>query len=189
MEKGVILIAGISLFLMLLFLVGVGPVITGNVIKNPSEVSLADFPYPFIKNNAYNQLTIVVPENPSKEEAQAALAIADIVRQSRDFNPPILSVKKDTHKGNRILVGMPCKNPEMQKKLGTNACDVNLPEAKGMLSLTHEKYGLTLIVTGSDARGLQNAAAVLANADFYPLAGEKILVEGSGKALSLSIEE
>ncbi|GEM_PF-2094224 len=172
MEKGVqIFVVSMSVFLIMLFLVGIGPAITGNVVKNSADVTLADFPYPFLKNQVYDSI-LVIPDAPSAVENNAAGWVSLTLQESRSFPPPVVALSKVSGSVMHRIVVADCSITQLP------AC-ARVGNDEGLLVLQQSDSGLTLFVTGN-GNGVAKAATVLHLANLYPLSGQNVLVQGAG---------
>ena len=174
-----IMAVSIAIFLAILFLSTIGSFYTGFVILSQSDITLENYPYPFIKNNVYNGLYIVLPTNYNSEEQEAALLIANSLKGTQPVNPNIIT-ENNLPKGNHnlILIGDPCNNKLIAEELNTNRCSLGLNSGEGLLELVNHERTSTLIVSGVDD-GLEKAAKVIAKYNYYPLKGKNIVVKGS----------
>ena len=179
MDKKVVMLS-ITAFLAVLFLTTIGSSITGYSTINQAQTTLKDFPYPFIKNNAYNGLYIVTPDNSNAEEQAAALKIAQHLKTTQPLLPKIVTIST-LPKGeyNLILIGNPCNNELIAKELNNNRCSLGLNTGEGLIQLVSHRRTSSLIVSGD----VEKASRVLAS-NYYPLIGTNIIVKG-GKSLSL----
>src|SRR3989344_9541609 len=102
---------GVFLVLALVFISTFGSLYTGNVVYTGDKITLANYPYPFIKNNNYNSLYIVLPNSYTLDEYQAANDVANGLKLAMPLPPEIVtesSLPEGTN--NLILVGDPCTN-------------------------------------------------------------------------------
>jgi len=194
MKKYVIM--GISLFLATLFLATIGNLYTGySAYKVDGTYTLEDYPTPFIKNNIYNGLKIVLPIRFSTDELNAANKLAYSLQKGRPLPPDVVLPVKygqfkylskwDEENGNLILIGDACTNDVIRKYLnGLKGCTFGLHNNQGYINLIREKtrYGTTrqlLILSGYTLKDLNNAVEVMANYEAYPLKGNTVIVSGN----------
>jgi hypothetical protein len=164
--------------MLVLFLLLLGNVFTGMTVKDINSLTLKDYPAPFIKNNAPNNLYIIIPSSASDLEKDSALKIA----QSLDINPPIhteIITDKEVPKGlvNLILVGSPCNNEQIAKELEINKC--NPWSESGFIKLINKGKTSMLIISGD----LKKSTKVITHPNFYPLRGNEILIKGEENLL------
>lgn len=186
--KSKFLVVFILVVLAVFFLSTVGNSIVGYSILNPSQATFKEYPYPFIKGLSYNSLSIVIAENPTLIEIEAANKIAKSLKETKTLMPEIVKPSQlSENKNNLILIGDACTNELISYALNTNKCTLNLKKGQGLLKLISGKSA-KLIVSGYDLESLNKAASVLANYDLFPLSGTEIVVEGnSNNLLSLSL--
>ncbi len=172
-----IIALAIAVFMAVLFLSTIGSFYTGNAVLDTSKITLADYPYPFVKNNVYNDLYIVIPSSNNAAEYSAAVNVANSLKTTQPIYPRIVTLEnlpKEEH--NLILVGNPCNNFLITEELETTDCNLNLKQKEGLLKLiNYESYSI-LIVSGYDHESLNKAALVLANYNNYPLRGNEVVV-------------
>src|SRR3989344_4452635 len=80
----------ISLALALLFVSTIGSMYTGYSVKQ-DEITLKEYPFPFVKNNDYNRLFIVLPNSYTLDEYEAAQNIAKGLQLNRPLPPEIIT--------------------------------------------------------------------------------------------------
>lgn len=168
----------IALFLAFLFVISFQPLITGNVVYSWDDADLSDYPFPFIKNNYYNDVYIVVGNGHNADEMFAAYDIAYGLQGLRSRLAPIIVENEvPTNAHNLILVGTPCTNTLIAEFLETNDCDsiVN----KGIVSLDYGERKTTMIVSGKTSQDVRKAALFLRNYPLYAAKGKVALIEGS----------
>ncbi len=168
----------IALFLALLFVVSFQPIITGNVVYSWDNVDLSDYPFPFIKNNYYNDVYIVVGKGHNADEMFAAYDVAYGLQGLRNQLPSIIvenQVPANAH--NLILVGTPCTNTLVAEFLATNDCNSMIN--KGIVSLDYGERKTTMIVSGKTSDDVRKAALFLKNYPLYAPTGRVALIEGS----------
>ncbi len=177
-EKKIVLVA--FLFLAVLFLSTIGSYWTGYAVLNQQDLSLKNYPYPFIKNNGYNGLYIVIPEQSTLDEQQAASTIAKGLQSTAQL-PPTVTTPSNLPEGNHnlILIGDPCTNSLIGSTLQTTDCTLNLKEGQGYLKLINYDRTSTLIVSGYDETSIKKAANTLFNHNMYPIKGTEVLVSGN----------
>ena len=151
----------------------VGSFITGYSLLDQSEITLRNYPYPFIKNNVYNDLYIVIPSTYEPESYAAANKIAQSLKETKSLLPKIVSTEEVPQgEHNLILVGNPCSNKLISNELNTNKCIIT---ENGMLKLINHEMSSTLVITGN----LEKAARALSNYRNYPLRGDTVVVSGT----------
>jgi len=166
------------LLLAVLFLATIGNGIVGYAIYDPQYTDLSHYPYPFIKNSGYNSLFIVVPENPTLTEIEAANNIAKSLQLTKPLPPQIIKPSQLKSKANLILIGDACTNELISTFLKTNSCTLNLKPNQGLLKLLPGKTSV-LIVSGYDLENLGKAANVLAHYGSFPLKENQVIIEGT----------
>jgi len=194
MRKYVIM--GIGLFLAALFVATIGNMYTGySTYKTDNNYDLSDFPAPFIKNNVYNGLKIVLPERYSIDELNAANNLAISLQKNKVLPPDVVLPIKylrfeklskwDEENGNLILIGDTCTNPVMQKFADhTSGCTFGLSKGQGYIKLKkyETRYGNTrhiMIISGYSLNDILNAANVISDHESYPIKGNSIIVSGN----------
>lgn len=168
----------IALFLALLFVVSFQPLIVGNVIYSWDNIDLSNYPFPFIKNNYYNDVYIVVGNGHDAAELFAAQDIAQGLKGYRAFLPPVIledQLPETAH--NLILVGTPCSNSLVAEFLETDDCS-SLKQA-GIVSLDTKYRKATMIVTGRTSENVRSAGLFLRHYKLYAPLGSVALVTGS----------
>ena len=181
MIKKVILIVA-ALFLTALFLSTIGSFYTGYSVLNQKEITLKNYPYPFIKNFVPNDVYVVLPYDSRYEEYNAAINIA---RSLKGTNPllqapqivTINEIPEGVH--NLILIGNPCNNQLIAKELSTDECNLGLQKGQGYLKLINHEKSSTLIISGYSIKDIPNAVSVIVNNNYYPLRGNEIEVSGT----------
>ncbi len=136
-QKERFLVLTILLSLTALFIAYLGPVITGNIIKETQDVSLADFPYPFVKNHLLNDVQILVPDEPTSDELLNAHQIARSLEDYTGIQPAIILLSQAHPEGNRIILTTDCT------LLPEELCN-----APGQLIFHPDRNHVTLIVYG-----------------------------------------
>lgn len=163
-----------------------GVQVTGvNVITN--------YPQPFIKNNNYNNLYIVLSNGYSADEKEVARVIARSLRGNRRLLPNIVTESeiKDTEGKNLIIIGKACENALIAKFLRTNSCNINylneyegLQEGEGYIEFLPQGSRppvAVIVLTGYSDMDTLKAATVMAHTDFYVLESNKVIVKGDLK--------
>lgn len=171
--------AVIGLFLAVLFIVSFQPIITGYSILDVAKGDLSSYPYPFVKNNLYNDVAIVLGDDYTDEDLFAAWDVAYSIKGLRPVLPEVITERelagREVH--NLILVGTPCTNPLVAKEIGTSKCeDV---EHKGLVALDVQERGSKMIVTGRTGKDVRLAAIFLLNNKLYAPMGNIVKVIGS----------
>ncbi|MBS3168623.1 hypothetical protein J4216_05845 [Candidatus Woesearchaeota archaeon] len=170
----------IGLFISILFLATFGSIYTGYTILEQKDITLGDYPFPFIKNNIPNQLLIVIPDDYTFQEYDAAIKISESLNINTQLSSNIIPVSRSPKEEyNLILIGDTCTNKLIAKELKTNNC--NLVSESGYLELINKKRTSTLIVSGD----IEKASTVLANYKFYPLRKNQITISGPMNSLIL----
>ena len=179
-------VIGIGAVLIVLFLATIGSFFTGYAVLNQKELTLENYPCPFIKNNAPNNLYIVTPVSPNAEETQAAKNIANSLERTKLMHVQIIN-DKEIPQGiyNFILIGNPCDNELVAQQLETDKCDLGLNEGDGYIKLVNADRASTVIISGYNSNALLKAATVISNYKFYPLRGTQIRVYGNPQSLFL----
>ena len=169
----------VSLALALLFLSTVGSFYTSYTILQ-EDISLDHYPFPFVKNNNYNSLYIVLPNSYTLDEYQAANDVANGLKLAMPLPPEIVtesSLPEGTN--NLILVGDPCTNSLIAYYTEISDCSLGLSEGEGLLQLINNERSSVLVVLGYDLTYIKKAAKVLSNYNSYALKGSKVVVSGS----------
>ena len=169
---------GASLFLIALFLATLGSLYTGYSVLEPNQLTLSNYPYPFVKNGVTNGVYIVLPYDYTYSEYNVAEQIATSLAGS-DPMPPTIVTDNEMPMGdyNLVLIGNACNNQLIFRELNTMNCNLNLLSGQGLLKLLNHDRTSTLIVSG-DSEGMMKAVVVLNNYNFYPLTGREVIVEG-----------
>ncbi|HLC86009.1 MAG TPA: cellulose biosynthesis cyclic di-GMP-binding regulatory protein BcsB [Candidatus Nanoarchaeia archaeon] len=177
MDRKVVVIA-ISVFLAVLFISTVGSFYTGYTILQ-SDIKLSHFPYPFVKNNDYNSLFIVLPNSYTLDEYEAAKDISLGLQFTRPL-PPEVVTESNLPEGNHnlILIGDPCTNSQISYYLETNDCNLGLKNGEGIIQLVNNDRTSVLVVSGYDTSSIRKAAKVLAKHNSFPLKNNRIVVSG-----------
>ena len=155
------LIIGIALVISLLLLVGLGPYMTGNIVADLNSLDLEHYPYPFIKNNAYNYFSIVIPDFPSQQEEEAAQILAESLQERRPQQAKIIKESQiQDERANFIVIREYCENcnpktAQLDLEVGTNFA--------------------TLTISSDVLKG----AKVLANYQLIPLTGKEMIISGN----------
>ncbi|MBI2148672.1 hypothetical protein HYU23_03250 [Candidatus Woesearchaeota archaeon] len=79
----------VALFLSVLFLSTLGSVYTGNVVLQQTEITLSNYPYPFVKNNVPNDVFIVIPYDYSYDDYSTAQFISNSLKGNNLLGPEI----------------------------------------------------------------------------------------------------
>lgn len=174
------IILGISVFLALLFVSTIGNMYTGYTILQ-KDITLKDYPYPFIKNNNYNNLYIVLPDSYTIDEYDSALVIAKSIQFARPLLPKIVreSDLPDRGEYNLILIGDPCTNSLIADYLLTNDCNLNLYRDQGLLELVNNDKTSVLVVSGYDLSAIKKSAMLLSKYNTYPIRNNRVVVSGN----------
>lgn len=100
-----ILVGTLIALVMVVTIIGFGDNLTGYSVHG-FNTDLSSFPYPFVKNNAYNNLFIVVSDSYSFMDLKTANVISDGLQGEGLFSPRIVSLS-ELPEGNHnlILVG------------------------------------------------------------------------------------
>lgn len=190
MKNKSVLIA-LFMFLAVLFLTTIGNSIVGYSIFDPSTTTLKEYPYPFIKNNGYNNLYIVIPEKSTLTEKQVSQNIAKSLQSTKPLPPKIIrpSEVPRFRNNNLILIGDACTNSLIAEILKTNKCTFNLRRSQGLIKLVQGKSS-TLIISGYDLKSLEKSGRVISNYNSFPLRGTELSVEGNSQnLLSLTLKQ
>lgn len=177
MDRKAVVIA-ISVFLSVLFISTVGSLYTGYTILQ-SDITLSHFPYPFVKNNDYNSLFIVLPNSYTLDEYEAAKDISLGLQFTRPLPPEVVtesSLPDGNH--NLILVGDPCTNSLISYYLQESDCGLGLKSGEGLIQLVNNKRTSVLVVSGYDTSSIRKAAKVLAKHNSFPMKNNKVVVSG-----------
>ena len=176
--KNEVIIAAVFLFLAVLFVFQFQPIITGHVVLDPNKVSLEDYPFPFVKNNFYNDVYIVLGRKHDSAETFAANDIAYGLKGLRGVLPPVVletDVPANAH--NLILVGTPCSNTMVANFLGSDDCS-NFKDA-GVVILDSKDRSASLLVSGRTSEDVRRAALFVRYIDLYAPLGNIAFVHGS----------
>ncbi len=176
-----VVIIGILFLLAVLFLSTIGSYWTGYVVLNNNELSLKQYPYPFVKNSNYNALTIVIPDQSTLEEQEIANNLAKALQSTRPLPPKVVRASEllETTNKNLILIGDPCTNKLITQELGTYECSLDLKEGEGLIKLITKERTSILIISGYDIESMKKASNVLVNPGLYPLKGKEMVVAGN----------
>ena len=180
-EKHILL--GVLLFVALVFVSTFGSIYTGNVVYTGDKITLANYPYPFIKNNNYNSLYVVLPNSYTMDEFEAANNIVNSIKVSDVVEPKIVTVS-DLPKGdhNLILVGDSCTNSLISFYTQTKDCSLGLKSGEGLLQLFNNERTSVLVVSGYDLESIKKASKVLSLYHAYPLRNKKVIVSGNSES-------
>jgi hypothetical protein len=182
-------ISVITVLLIIVFIVELGNNITGYSILN-RKIDLSSYPLPFVMNNLYNDLYIVVPDSYNFNELVAADKIALGLQDGRLGKPIIIKenqIPQGTH--NLIIVGKACDMQLISESFRTSECTSSLDENKGLIKFIDVGTKKYLIVTGYSDEDILKAATILRNYKTYDLYGKEIIVSGDTKnILSLGLE-
>lgn len=173
-----IVMLSVLLFLALLFVVSFQPIITGHVVFDWKKITLSDYPFPFIKNNYYNDVYIVLGNQHTAQETFAANDIAYGLKGLRATLPPIIlesEVPKTAH--NLILVGTPSTNSMVADFVGTD--DSSALNDGGVVMLDNKERSATLLVTGQTDEDVRKAGLFLRYYALYMPLGKIAYVHGS----------
>lgn len=143
-----------------------------------------DFPYPFVKNGAYD-FCIVLSNKYSEDEFFAAKKIAGSLKQNRMREPLIVAENRLNEVScgrNKILIGKPCELQLMADSLMDSSCSSKLNPGEGYieyLPTSNRPDSAYLVVTGYSNEDILKAAAVVAHQkDFYGAETNKVIVKG-----------
>ena len=178
MNKKVIIIT-IGFFLAVLFLSTVGSFYTGYAVLGQKDITLKNFPYPFVKNNVPNGLYIVIPYDYTYNEFKAANDLADSLKGMNVLPPSVITpnyLPQGDH--NLVLIGNPCNNKLISNELAILDCDLSLKQGEGFIRLINHERTSTLIVSSFRPEDLVKPVIILTNYDFYPLMGKTITIDG-----------
>jgi len=153
---------GIALGIVSLMLIGLGPYITGYTVIDTTDITFKEFPYPFIKNNAYNALFINIPEYATAKEQAAAQVLAQGI-QERRFKAPEITTENPRN-SNIIYIHENCDDCK---------------EGEAKLSLSSQRGETRIDIMGNVELG----AAVLGNFRFFPLKGKEMHIQGNPEKL------
>ncbi len=181
MDKRAVLII-IGLFIAVLFLSTIGNFLTGNAVLEQKEITLKNYPYPFVKNYVPNDVYIVLPYDSRYEEYNSAINIARSLKGTNSLiQAPKIVTDKEVPEGthNLILIGNPCNNQLIAKELDSDQCNLNLQKGQGYIKLINHKISSTIIISGYSLKEIPKATSVLINNNYYPLRGMEIEVYGT----------
>ncbi|HIH25867.1 hypothetical protein J4476_01880 [Candidatus Woesearchaeota archaeon] len=175
---------GVFLVLALVFISTFGSLYTGNVVYTGDKITLANYPYPFIKNNNYNSLYIVLPNSYTLDEFEAANNVLNGIKLSDVIEPKIVTVS-DLPQGehNLILVGDSCTNSLISYYTQSKDCSLGLKSGEGLLQLFNNDRSSVLVVSGYDLESIKKASKVLSLYHAYPLRNKKVIVSGNSESI------
>lgn len=164
---------------MVLFLATIGSYYTGYSIIDQSQITLKQYPFPFVKNNVPNDVYVVMPYDYTYNEYKAATEIAETIKGNNLVAPKIVTTNEVPEgKHNLVLIGTPCTNELVSEALATLDCNSGLEPGQGLLRLINYDRTSTLVVSGYSSSDLEKAAIVISNYNFYPLMKNSIVVYG-----------
>lgn len=155
------------------------------------------YPSPFIKNQDYNNLAIVLPNGFSADEKEAAMIIAKGLQGKKRLLPKIIIEKelKNSEGMNLIVIGKACENELIAKLMRTNACNLGfLKDNEGYIEYLPQgnkpEMG-ALVITGYSDIDTIKSAIVISHNEFYVLESNKVIVRGdiSNGVYGLEVEE
>ena len=172
----------IGLFLMITFVYIFGSPITGyGIYGEPNELTLKDYPYPFIKNGVYNHLNIALDYQNSFD---LGWELIEYIKDYRRTYPNILL--EPIFEGNLIIIGDACSN--IIRAYNSEYCN-NLNDNTGVIEILDNNERNILLVSGKGS-GLKKAVTVLENYNFYSLKGKKAEITGNPKNIyGLNVKE
>lgn len=176
----------IGFFLMITFVYFFGSPLTGYSVggmTDSKDITLENYPYPFLKNGIYNSLILVT----DYDEFSSSLGeeLATYLKGSKAINPQIVQ-ELDFNK-NQIVVADSCSQI-IKNIIGESDCNT-LKDNTGVIEILEMDGRNILIVSGKNT-GIRKAVTVLENYNFYNLKGIRAEVTGSPKStLSLQIKE
>jgi len=149
------------------------------------QISLADYPSPFIKNGVAD-FEIIIQDAPTGQDTANAMALKLSIPGAPDPVTPAQALKTK----NAVIIGNPCTNSLIRTlwDIPARACDIGLNpnEAQLILEQAETQVGLFIVSPSSDA--IAKAVAVLADRQKYPLRGLNISVSGPSDNLSVEQE-
>ncbi len=151
-QKERFLILTVLLSLTAIFIAYLGPVITGNIVKNTQDVSLADFPYPFVKNHLLNEVQILVPDEPTADELLNAHQIARSLEEYTGVQPAVTLASQAEHEGNQIIITTDCTAFPLPREF----CD-----EPGHFFLHTDQHRAILIIYGHTGKELERRTSTL----------------------------
>ncbi len=175
-SKKKVIVVSLALFLTVLFIGYLGPVITGNVVKETDAVTLADFPYPFIKNGVLNRVVIVVPDAPSADELLAAHDLSLLFDNLLDMRPQVQTASAVAGEvANKIVIGNVCSALIQETRSGL----CGTLQGEGLLRVDVNGDAMALVVTGERGEDVRVAAKAVVLYKKYVLKGQEMRVRGS----------
>ena len=171
----------IGFFLMITFVYFFGTPLTGYTINGfieSKDVTLENYPYPFLKNGLYNNFVLVVDE---KELTNSlGVELSEYLKGSQ------ISSELDFTK-NQIIIAESCS--QLIKNIIVNEDCKILKENIGVLEIL-DIDGKNILIVSGKSNGIRKAITVLENYNFYNLKGKRAEITGSEKStLSLEIKE
>ena len=146
-------------------------------IKN---IDLADYPNPFVKENALNSI-IIVGENAKTGDMIGAIDIATSLGPLFESGIIVLDTEIDNIKEqNIIIVGGPCVNMAAAEIMGWPLkCDQGFDLGKAKIKLFDNGNNIALLVAGYAVDDTTMACRLLAIYEDYDISGNEIEVAGT----------
>ncbi len=189
-KRGIII--AVFAFLAVLFVSTIGSSLTGFVVLN-KDPTLAEWPYPFIKNSACNRLYLILPDRYDANAYRLASQISNSLKKetknllvkSQVCAKTATRTSLPIGDNNIIAIGNPCTNSLVGDVLKAKSCSIEslgLQSDEGLIQIINNRRSSTLILSGN----IEKAAAVITNHHLYPLKGNKIIVSGPKNSLKLT---
>ncbi len=140
---------------------------------------LSNYPEPFIVNERYNNLTVVIGSGDIPPNSYAATQIILGMPTNQGDSNSFLDTQISNLNRNMIIVGTPCTNMLVARFLETQNCNVNLNSGEGLIKLMKNERNTILIITGYDSKEIKNIGDILRNYQKYNLEGDTLIVKGS----------
>lgn len=149
------------------------------------QISLADYPSPFVKDGIAN-FEIIMQDSPTGQDTNNAMALKLSIPGAPDPVTPAQAAKTK----NAIILGNPCTNSLIRLMWGipARACDIGLNPNEAQLILEQEDSQVGLFIVSPSSDAIAKAIVVLSDRQKYPLKGLNVSVSGSLDNLSVEQE-
>jgi hypothetical protein len=153
-QKWVVAILAALVLILLVF--GIGDSLTGYAVHG-FEKDLDSFPHPFIKNGAYNNLFLVVPDDYSSMDLTTANRFATDLQGDGLFGPRIVQFSEvPDGKHNLIMIGNLNNFNEILYLL-----DADEYNKDGVIKLIPSMDATYLIISGNSDQGVYRASRLV----------------------------
>lgn len=144
-----------------------------------AALDLNEYPQPFVSGGSFAGQIVVGGDKAPATDVLAATEIAVNLQQQTSGKITAATEDEFANLTGSILIGLPCQNSAVAYALGTNSCDLGLPENTGYIKLASKEGKTFLIVTGKIAADTRKAARALAKHGDYELSGTDIFITGT----------